>query len=459
MKPERNPGEPGVKLRRSLGTLSLAAVMFFNTSGGAFSMEGLVASVGPGVALLLLVLVPIFWSIPETLLVAELASMMPEEGGYYRWVRRAFGPFWAFQNGWWTWCYSLVDMAIYPVLFNQYLAFFFPGIAPEAQWVISLAVIWGSTAINLRGAARVGQVSVVAAFIILGTFLAITISAVPHITHVPWRPFAHTGQSSFDALGVGLSIVLWNYLGWDNASTVGGEIKNSASTYPKSLAIALAVVTAGYLLPVTAALGATDWTTWKDGGWPVIARAAGGAAGPALAVAVGAAGIISAIALFNALLMAYSRIPLAMAQDGLLPHALTKLDSRGNPDRAILVAAVCYSVFALLPFAQLVVADVLLYSMALALEFAALIKLRASEPLLRGTFRLPVGVRGIATLAAMPMIILVVTMWLSYRGGALGATAVVGSLLAAALGPLLYRFTPLARGSAVIASGADAWAE
>ena len=114
--------------------------MFFNTSGGAFSMEGLVASVGPGVALLLLLLVPIFWSIPEALLVAELASMMPEEGGYYRWVKRAFGPFWAFQNGWWTWCYSLVDMAIYPVLFNQYLAFFFPGIAPHAQWAISLAV-------------------------------------------------------------------------------------------------------------------------------------------------------------------------------------------------------------------------------------------------------------------------------------------------------------------------------
>ena len=424
--------------------------MFFNTSGGAFSMETLVASVGPGVALLLLLLVPIFWSVPEALLVAELASMMPEEGGYYRWVKRAFGPFWAFQNGWWTWCYSLVDMAIYPVLFNQYLAFFIPGIPRQAQWVISLAVIWGSTAINLRGAARVGQVSVVAAFVILGTFLAITISAVPHITHVPWQPFAHTGQSSFDALGVGLSIVLWNYLGWDNASTVGGEIKDSARTYPKALAIALCCVTAGYLLPVTAALGATDWTTWKDGGWPDIARVAGGAAGPALAAAVGAAGILSAIALFNALLMAYSRIPLAMAQDGLLPQSLAKLDDRGNPDRAILVSAVCYSVFALLPFSQLVVADVLLYSMALALEFAALLKLRVSEPMLRGTFRLPIGLRGVATLAAMPMIILVITMWLSYRGGDLGAKAVVGSLAAAAFGPLLYRFTPLVRRSLVI---------
>ena len=58
---------------------------------------------------------------PEVLIVGELASMLPEEGGYYRWVDRAFGRFWAFQNGWLTWMYSLVDMAIYPVLFNQYL--------------------------------------------------------------------------------------------------------------------------------------------------------------------------------------------------------------------------------------------------------------------------------------------------------------------------------------------------
>jgi len=137
-----------------------------------------------------------------------------------------------------------------------------------------------------------------------------------------------------------------------------------------------------------------------------------------------------------------------MAQDGLLPAGLGKLDTRGNPDRAILVSAVCYSAFALLPFAQLVVADVLLYSMALALEFGALIRLRKSEPELRGSFRLPIGIGGVTALAALPMIILVLTMWLSFRGGELGATAVTAALLAAALGPVLFKFTPLARGTA-----------
>jgi amino acid transporter len=427
------------RLQRALGTLSLAAVMFFNVSGGAFTMEGLVAAVGPGMSLLLLVMVPILWSIPETLLVAELASMLPEEGGYYRWVYRAFGPFWAFQNGWYTWCYSLVDMAIYPVLLNQYLAFFFPALSPLAHWLISLAMIWGATFINLRGAARVGQVSVFAAALVLGTFLAITLTALPHLQHVPWAPFTRTGQTPWSAMGVGLSTVLWNYLGWDNASTVGEEIRDATRTYPRALAITLTIVTCGYLLPVSATLAATDWTTWQEGGWPAIVTAATGSAGVILAPLVAAAGIVSAIALFNALLMAYSRIPLAMARDGALPAWLAGLDARNNPARAVLVSAGCYSLFALLPFGQLVVADVLLYSFARALEYAALIRLRTAEPTLRGAFRVPVGIRGILVLVAIPSVILVITVGLSFADGEYGLPAVLGALGAAALGPLAFR--------------------
>src|SRR6059058_4722300 len=164
-----------MKVQRSLGTLALVFVMYFNTSGGPFTTETLVREVGPGLALLLLVLVPLFWSLPEVLIIGELASMLPEEGGYYRWVQRAFGNFWAFQNGWTTWMYSLVDMALYPILFNQYLRFFFPSLAGTAKWLVALAVIWGATAINLRGAVRVGWASIVAGTFIVATFLLLAL--------------------------------------------------------------------------------------------------------------------------------------------------------------------------------------------------------------------------------------------------------------------------------------------
>ena len=70
-----------MRLRRSLSTLPLVFVLYFNVSGGPFTIESLVAEVGPGLALLILVAIPLLWSLPETLIVAELASMLPEEGG------------------------------------------------------------------------------------------------------------------------------------------------------------------------------------------------------------------------------------------------------------------------------------------------------------------------------------------------------------------------------------------
>jgi len=111
------------QLVRGLGTLSLVFILFFCTSGGPYTTETLIHLLGPGLGLIILLFVPLIWSLPEILIVGELASMLPEEGGYYRWVDRAFGRFWAFQNGWITWMYSLVDMAIYPVLFIQYLRY------------------------------------------------------------------------------------------------------------------------------------------------------------------------------------------------------------------------------------------------------------------------------------------------------------------------------------------------
>jgi amino acid transporter len=434
-----------MKLRRTLTTTALVFVMFFTVSGGAYTIEGMVGIVGPGLALLTLLVVPFIWSLPETLIIGELASMLPEEGGYYRWVRRAFGPFWAFQNGWATWLYSLVDMAIYPVLFNQYLAWFFPSMTVNAHWIVSLAVIWGATAINLRGAFPVGRVSIIAGSFVLAGFFMLAVFALPAMTHVPWQPFTVGTGGIRAGFGVALSTVLWNYIGWDNASTVQGEVVDASRAYPRALALALPLVALGYFVPLLPTLAASDPSIWKDGAWPAIAVATAGKAGPFIAGWLALGGLISAVALFNALLMAYSRIPLAMANDGLLPAALGRTDARGTPRNAILVAAVCYSAFVLLPFGQLVVADVVLYTAAMLLEFAALIQLRQREPNLRGYFRIPVGTAGVAAIAALPALVLGVVLWLSFLDGEIAAKSLVGSGFAMALGPLLYAIAQRSR--------------
>jgi amino acid transporter len=157
-----------------------------------------------------------------------------------------------------------------------------------------------------------------------------------------------------------------------------------------------------------------------------------------LAAWIALAGMTSAVALFNALLLAYSRIPYVMATDGLLPSALARTDRRGTPRFAVLFAAVCYSVFMLLPFSGLFVADVLLYSLALMLELASLVMLRAREPELRGAFRIPLGTRGVAFLAALPMAVLILVVALSFADGENGLPAVLGAAVAIGLGPLCW---------------------
>src|SRR5260370_2327309 len=202
------------KLPRAIGTLGLVFVLFFSTSGGPYTTETLIHSVGPGLGLLILALVPLVWSVPEALIVGELASMLPEEGGYYRWVDRAFGRFWAFQNGWLTWMYSLVDMAIYPVLFNQYLRYFLPGLDARFEWLISLGVIWSATWINLRGSVRVGRASIIAgSFVMLG-FLAMSIASGSRIAHNPLPPFASPYAHRIGWLAPPLSLARSAFYSW-----------------------------------------------------------------------------------------------------------------------------------------------------------------------------------------------------------------------------------------------------
>ena len=82
--------------------------------------------------------------------------------------------------------------------------------------------------------------------------------------------------------------------------------------------------------------------------------------------------------------------------------------------------------------------NVLLYSLALFLEFAALIQLRKREPELRGAFRIPVNRASVIALAALPMIVLVGVIAISFRDGEYGFPAIIGAAIAIGLGPILY---------------------
>jgi amino acid transporter len=109
-----------------LTLLPLVAATFFMVSGGPYGLEDVIGSAGYSGALLILLITPFLWSLPTALMVSELASAIPEEGGFYVWVNRGLGKFWGFQESWLSLVGSVFEMALYPTLFVDYLGHFSP---------------------------------------------------------------------------------------------------------------------------------------------------------------------------------------------------------------------------------------------------------------------------------------------------------------------------------------------
>ena len=278
---------------------SLIAATYFMVSGGPYGIEDILGGAGFARAIVILLVLPILWSLPTALMIGELASAIPAEGGFYIWVRRALGPFWGYQEGWLSLSASIFDMAIYPAIFVLYLGKFNPALT--AGWygfawslaVVALCCVW-----NLRGAPAVGEGSVgmfvlllapFAVFVVLGAWRGLTL-----------HPAVQWGQAGSEtALSTAVLVAMWNYMGWDNASTVAQEVENPQRNYPRAMIGATVLVAVTYILPLVGmALAGLSVDSFSTGDWMTAATSIGG---PLLGLAVVAGGIITGVGMFNAL--------------------------------------------------------------------------------------------------------------------------------------------------------------
>jgi amino acid transporter len=396
---------------RRVRMMPLVALIFFSVSGGAYGIEGLFSTSGPGMGIVLIVVTPLIYSIPHSLVCAELGTALPVEGGYYHWVKKGLGKFWGFQQGMLQWICSFVDMALYPVLFTSYLTSLVAAVAPgrhvlfslghlrfDLNWFICVAVIVVFTLVNLLGAGWVGESSVVFAVICLTPMLLLSVLGIAHLISHGTNPVSSfttaPSQSTWNAFGAGLFIVMWNYSGWDSVSNVAGEMENPRKHLPKALATAVLLIMVGYLLPCIGSLavgakGANGWENWQDGSFSDIAKQL---VGPWLQIAVTVGGMFAAVAMFSALLASNTRLPFVLAQDGYFPRWVAKETKHYRmPIVSIIGSAVIYALFCLSSFGNLVIFDVFLTNIGILLEVAALIALRIREPGLERPYRIPGG--------------------------------------------------------------------
>jgi len=403
-------------------------------SGGTYGTEDIVHGAGYGRAILILLLTPVLWSLPTAFMIGELSSALPHEGGYYAWVRRAMGNFWGFQEAWLSLVASIFDMAIYPTLFVLYLDRLFPWFAIGHRGVtVALGVVIVCALLNIAGVRVVSTTSLWLFFALSAPFIAIVCIAPFKVGAL--AAVAKPANSSVDIL-TGLLICMWNYMGWDNASTIATEVERPQRTYPRAMLVAVMIVALSYIVPIAAMwMTGLSATAWDTGFWADIAGMLGG---PLLRFGLALGGIISGFGMFNALVMSYSRLPLAMAQDGMLPSVFAKLNRRRAPWVAIIALAFCWAMCLGLGFERLVTLDILLYGASLALEFAALVVLRIREPELPRAFRVPGGMFGAVAVGIAPMLLLGFSVIRSETEQVLGMSSFAFGMLLIAGGVVAY---------------------
>ncbi len=365
--------------------LPLIAAAYFMVSGGPYGIEDILGGAGFARAIVILLVLPLVWSLPTTLMIGELASAIPAEGGFYIWVRRALGLFWGYQESWLSLAASIFDMALYPAMFVLYLGKLnSPLTAGWKGYLCSLGVVVLCCIWNLRGAPEVGEDSVGLGVLLLAPFAVLVLIGVERglARHpaVMWsQPAAGAGFST------ALLVAMWNYMGWDNASTIAQDVENPQRTYPRAMIGATVLTAVTYILPLAAiALAGLSADSFSTGDWTTAAWTLGG---PVLGMAVVVGGCITGIGMFNALMMSYTRLPVAMAEDGMLPRVFAMRNRRGVPWVSVLTCGMAWALALNLPFERLISIDLVLYGSSLLLEFIALVVLRIREPELKRPFR------------------------------------------------------------------------
>jgi amino acid transporter len=379
-------------------------VLFAYCAGGPFELESMISSSGPGLGLTFLLIVPLLFSVPIALATAEMTTLMPVEGGFYRWSRAALGDFWGFQCGWWNWTGTFLMSASYGVGMADYLEFWFPMHSRVEHWAVAFIFLVVVACLNVLGVHLVSKLTLILLFLMSIPVAVFVVEGFHHARFNPFHPFFPTDRPWQGAFGVGLAIALWSYAGYEQLSTVIEEVENPSRNFPIGLAIVVPMAIGIYVVTMAAGLAALgNWKEWETGYLVTAARLIGG---NTLGTAIFVAAVICLFVLLDSTMLSVTRIPLAMAEDGYLHPALAEVSARfGTPVRSIVLSTVFCAALAIFTVPQLI--GVYAWTrMATSIETViSFWQLRRRYPDAPRSFRVSGGVVGAALIVLAPTLL------------------------------------------------------
>ncbi len=425
-----DPAQPGLKKHR-MTTSTVVFMIFCLCAAGAYGIEDMISQAGPGLTLVMLIVLPFVWSTPMGLVASELGSALPQVGGFYKWVQRACGEFWGFQAGWWRTISIYFDNTIYVVLAGSYIASVV-NLTPVEEYLFKASMIVFFTYINIRGIKDVGAVSTVFSIIVMIAFAMVAAYGFANWQSNPFVPFIPPDQTLLQSLGAGIAIGIWVYSGYESMSTMAGELEDP-QVIPKATLITIPLIMAVYILPTMGGLASLgSWSEWASEGGVSYADVVSIHV-PALGIIFVIVALFAQFSLFNTYIASGSRGFFALAEDNLAPRVLVKCSKeRGVPYIAVLSLGAFSLVVCMFPFAVIVVVDVMLFMTAYVLIFISACILRIKEPELERPFKIPVGTKVFIAMCVPPICIAFIALFIS------GTDYFVGGILALLSGPVAY---------------------
>lgn len=376
-------------LRKSnISPLGIAFMLFCLVSAGAFGIEEIIPSAGPGLTLGILIILPFIWARPISRLVSEANAILPREGGIYAWAKEAFGEFWGFQAGWWTSIDTYISSGAYIAMVGGYTAQLF-SLDDTGTFVVKFLVVAFFTVINLIGLIEVERISAFFSVLIIIVFGMVTVFGFMNWQANPFDPILAVPEDPMGCLVEALSLGIWMYCGYECIAAMSGEYEDSRNV-AKGFRIALPLIAISYILPTLACLGAYpqgSWTEWGiDGGFSddVLGY------GTIFSTVLGHTGVVvflviavmSQCTIYNTYLASGSRSFWVLSEDHLFPQFIRKVDKSGrSPYIGVLTISISSLIFSQFDFVDIIEMDIVFILARYMLLGFIVMKLRKMYPI------------------------------------------------------------------------------
>ncbi|TFH43859.1 MAG: amino acid permease [Chrysiogenales bacterium] len=393
-----------MELKRQIGLITAVMIIIADVIGtGIFTTSGQVLGMtGNAVSVLVLFAVGGVIALTGSLCYAELATMWPEDGGEYVYLKKIYGPLPSFLTGWISLLIGFsLAAAMSSIMAVNYFNKLAPGGVIQDEWLSKLAaagIIFLFSIIHVLG---VQKGSLVQNILTVMKFLVVFFFIVMGFYFADWnetgrlvQSYPVEGGSSILTYGAALITIMYAYSGWNGTVYIAGEIKHPEKKLPRALFLGTILIIILYLgINVVYIISTPGTEIIADASCAIGAMAAMNLFGPSISPYVDFSIVVILLSSVSVQMMIGPRVAYAMAKDGAIFHSLDRVNSRfQTPVLAIVVQMAIAVVYVFIGFNYIL--NMLIY-MGFALSIFPLMSvigmvyLRYTRPDIKRPFKVP----------------------------------------------------------------------